>query len=77
MRDGEPRHAARRLESSKCVIENDPAWRFALRHHHPHRTQTTLGEPHMNPLDTLKGTVIAGVVLAVVLAFVATKLAGG
>ncbi len=31
----------------------------------------------MNPLDTLKGTVIAGVVLAVVLAFVATKLAGG
>jgi len=31
----------------------------------------------MNPLDTLKGTVIAGVVLAVVLAFVATKLSGG
>ena len=31
----------------------------------------------MTPLDTLKGTVIAGVVLAVVLAFVATKLAGG
>ncbi len=30
----------------------------------------------MNPLETLQGTVIAGVVLAVILAYVATKLAG-
>ncbi len=31
----------------------------------------------MNPLDTLQGTVIAGVVLAVALAFLATHLVGG
>ena len=31
----------------------------------------------MNPLETLQGTVIAGLVLAVVLAFVATHLVGG
>ncbi len=30
----------------------------------------------MNPLETLQGTVIAGVVLAVILAYVATQLAG-
>ena len=30
----------------------------------------------MNPLETLQGTVIAGVVLAVVLAFVASQIAG-
>ena len=30
----------------------------------------------MNPLETLQGTVIAGVVLAVILAYVATTLAG-
>ena len=33
-------------------------------------------ETVMNPLETLQGTVIAGVVLAVILAYVATKLAG-
>jgi hypothetical protein len=31
----------------------------------------------MNPLDTIKGTLIAGFVLAVVLVFVAKALAGG
>lgn len=30
----------------------------------------------MNPLDTIQGTVIAGVVLAVVLAFAAKAIAG-
>ena len=33
-------------------------------------------ETVMNPLETLQGTVIAGVVLAVILAYVATQLAG-
>ena len=31
----------------------------------------------MNPLDTLQGTVISGLVLAIVLAYVATHLVGG
>jgi hypothetical protein len=31
----------------------------------------------MNPLDTLQGTVISGLILAVVLAYVATQLVGG
>ena len=30
----------------------------------------------MNPLETLQGTVIAGVILAVVLAFVASHIVG-
>ncbi len=30
----------------------------------------------MNPLDTIQGTVIAGVVLAVILAFAAKAIAG-
>jgi hypothetical protein len=31
----------------------------------------------MNPLDTLQGTVISGLILAVVLAYVAKLLVGG
>ena len=34
------------------------------------------GEPHMNPLDTISGTIIAGVVLAIILMYVIKLIAG-
>ncbi len=37
---------------------------------------TTWGALIMNPLETIQGTVIAGVVLAVILAFAAKAIAG-
>ncbi len=37
---------------------------------------TYWGDLIMNPLDTIQGTVIAGVVLAVILAFAAKAIAG-
>ena len=36
-----------------------------------------MGEQHMNPLDTISGTIIAGVVLAFILTYVIKLIAGG
>jgi len=34
------------------------------------------GEQHMNPLDTISGTIIAGVVLTIILAYLVKLIAG-
>ena len=59
---------ASQLESSPSVNNNEPR--------HTSHEPAPIGVVRMNPLETLQGTVIAGVVLAVVLAFVAKAIVG-
>ena len=60
------------LESSSAVIDN---WRNAA----PNDRDTimNIGRKPMNPLDTVTGTLISGVVLTVILVFVAKAIVGG